>query len=257
MRSTVRIVRRRTSGERLKFSSFRPMYAYHRASSSGVGATGWYVHSHASHRTRRSGPPRMSVLPGTSTTAPRTAAPHAGHARVFAPAGTVSSSPPPRRAVDFNCPSTIAVRSTAPPREHGARIALTIGGMRIGFVVPARGGSKGLVGKNLRTVAGTSVVGRAVAVANRALRRRGGLGTVIVDTDAEDIAAEGRRWGAAVPFLRPPELARDDTPTVVNVMHAVERLGKSTLDVVVLLQPTSPLRSVDDVLRCIDALGTR
>lgn len=125
--------------------------------------------------------------------------------------------------------------------------------MRIVFVVPARGGSKGLPGKNLRTVAGTSLVGRAVAVARRALRRAGGDGAVVVDTDDGSIAREGRSWGAEVPFLRPPELATDTASTVDVVLHLLSRLPPA--DVVVLLQPTSPLRAEEDVARCLAALG--
>lgn len=118
--------------------------------------------------------------------------------------------------------------------------------------VPARGGSKGLGGKNLREVNGRSLVARAVDVGRGFLQRCGTDGLVLVDTDDERIAEEGRRCGADVPFLRPAALAADETPTLDTVLHAVDRLGAlgTTVDVVVLLQPTSPLRSVDDVLGC-------
>ena len=64
------------------------------------------------------------------------------------------------------------------------------------------------------------------------------------------IAAEGRRWGAEVPFLRPAELAQDATPTLDSVLHAAERLERergTAFDALVLLQPTSPLRTADDI----------
>jgi len=120
--------------------------------------------------------------------------------------------------------------------------------------IPARGGSKGIPRKNLRTLLGISLVGWAVLAARRS---RGLLGTgaalrILVDTDDEAIAQEGRAWGAEVPFLRPPELARDESPTAGSVVHAVERYRESgwAADGVILLQPTSPLRSAEDVVAC-------
>ncbi len=123
--------------------------------------------------------------------------------------------------------------------------------MRACFVIPARSGSKGLPGKNLLPVAGVSLVGHAARVARRAVHRLGLDGSVIIDTDSPEIGDEARRWGATLPFLRPSTLARDDTPTVASVRHLLSRLG--TFDVVVLLQPTSPLRSVEDVVACVAA----
>lgn len=128
--------------------------------------------------------------------------------------------------------------------------------MRVLIVVPARGGSKGLPGKNLRLVGDMSLVARAVRVGRQFLARTKLRGTVVVDTDDEAIAQEGRRWGADVPFLRPAALAGDATPMIENVLHLVTRLESVTghaFDAVVLLQPTSPLRSVDDVDLCWSA----
>jgi N-acetylneuraminate synthase/N,N'-diacetyllegionaminate synthase len=120
-------------------------------------------------------------------------------------------------------------------------------------LIPARGGSKGLRDKNLRTVAGLSLVGRAVLSA-REFGRLAGLRdlAVVLDTDSDAIAEEGRRWGAQVPFLRPTDLAGDEVPTAVSALAALERLGRAGLEVedVVLLQPTSPLRTGADVLAC-------
>lgn len=120
-------------------------------------------------------------------------------------------------------------------------------------LIPARGGSKGLPGKNLRPVGGISLVGRATLAA-REFARLAGLAEVrvFVDTDDETIAEEARRWGASVPFLRPPELAGDTVPTVVSVIAALERLesGGDRIRDVILLQPTSPLRTGEDILAC-------
>lgn len=126
--------------------------------------------------------------------------------------------------------------------------------MKILVVVPARGGSKGLPGKNLLPVGGVSMTGRAVRVGLAALRASGGEGRVLVDTDDAAIAEEGRRHGGEAPFLRPAELAGDAVPMADNVLHALSRLGDA-FDRVVLLQPTSPLRTADDVARGL-ALAT-
>lgn len=127
--------------------------------------------------------------------------------------------------------------------------------MRVLVHVPARAGSKGVPGKNLRTVGGISLVGRAVRVGRQFLRERGLEGKVVVDTDGEAIAEEAKRWGAAVPSLRAPELACDTAATVDVVLAALDRLDAmgERFDVVVLLQPTSPLRVVDDLGACFDA----
>lgn len=120
--------------------------------------------------------------------------------------------------------------------------------------IPARGGSKGIPRKNLRTMLGISLAGWAVLAARRTRALLGARAAtrILVDTDDEEIAREGRVWGAEVPFLRPAELARDESPTAASVVHAVERYRQSgwAADAVILLQPTSPLRSAEDVVAC-------
>lgn len=107
-------------------------------------------------------------------------------------------------------------------------------------IIPARGGSKGLPGKNLLPLAGRSLVARAAAAA----RESGVVDRVILSTDSAAIADEGRRAGIEVPFLRPPALAQDDTPMLPVVLHAVEALEAEGWSpaIILLLQPTSPLR---------------
>lgn len=107
-------------------------------------------------------------------------------------------------------------------------------------IIPARGGSKGLPGKNLLPLAGQSLVARAAAVA----RESGVVDRVILSTDSDVIADEGRRAGIEVPFMRPPALARDDSPMLPVVLHALETLEADGWSgaIVLLLQPTSPLR---------------
>lgn len=123
--------------------------------------------------------------------------------------------------------------------------------MRLLIVVPARGGSKGVPRKNLQTVGGVSLVGRAVIRARSFLTKvQGGVqARILVDTDDPEIAEEGRRWGAEVPFLRVPELARDTTSTMDTVGGLLSRLGDPH-DALLLLQPTSPFARAEDVVRC-------
>lgn len=112
-------------------------------------------------------------------------------------------------------------------------------------VVPARGGSKGIPRKNVKLLAGKPLIAWTIeaAIASPMLAR------VIVSTDDEQIASVAREYGADVPFLRPAELARDDTPGIDPVLHALERLP--SYDAVILLQPTSPLRTTADIEGCI------
>ncbi len=122
------------------------------------------------------------------------------------------------------------------------------------LLIPARANSKGLPGKNLASVAGVSLVGRAVLAA-RAFLRTSGLedrARILVDTDGEQIGAEGRRWGGELPFLRPSELAADTTQTVDNVLHAWNRLEREA-QWLILLQPTSPMRRAEHVSACWNA----
>lgn len=112
-------------------------------------------------------------------------------------------------------------------------------------IIPARGGSRGLPGKHLRLLGGQPLIAHTVRAALGARR----VDRVIVSTDDAAIARAARRAGAEVPFLRPPELARDETPTLPVIQHAVEWLEAAgeRVDVVVTLQPTSPLRGAAEI----------
>jgi CMP-N,N'-diacetyllegionaminic acid synthase len=116
-------------------------------------------------------------------------------------------------------------------------------------VIPARGGSKGLPGKNLRRLGALSLIGHAVTSAREAQR----LDRFIVSTDSAEIAEEARRHGAEVPFLRPPELASDQAGMLGVLQHAVRWLESTGVrpDLVVTLQPTSPFRVGADIDRTI------
>jgi CMP-N,N'-diacetyllegionaminic acid synthase len=119
-------------------------------------------------------------------------------------------------------------------------------------LVPARGGSKGLPGKNVRPLHGRPLL----AFAADAARASGVIDRVVLSTETEDIAAVGRAAGLETPFLRPAHLAADDTPMLPVIEHAVDTLAADgwTADIIVLLQPTSPLRTGAHVRRSVEML---
>src|SRR3954451_10687616 len=102
-------------------------------------------------------------------------------------------------------------------------------------VVPARGGSKGLPGKNIRPLAGLPLLEHSVKLAQLCPE----IDRTIVSTDSEEIAEIARAVGAEVPFLRPAKLARDETPMLPVLRHALGELD-GAWDLVLLLDPTSP-----------------
>ncbi|SEH53640.1 cytidylyltransferase domain-containing protein [Magnetospirillum fulvum] len=115
-------------------------------------------------------------------------------------------------------------------------------------VIPARGGSKGIPRKNLARIGGHPLLTWTVAAALES----GCLDRVIVSTDDTEIAAVARDAGAEVPFLRPAELARDDTPSLAVVTHMVAALAAQgwEAEMITLLQPTSPFRTGADIRAC-------
>jgi CMP-N,N'-diacetyllegionaminic acid synthase len=120
-------------------------------------------------------------------------------------------------------------------------------------VITARGGSKGLPGKNLRVLAGKPLVAHTIDAAchSRAFDR------LILSTDDDAIAAAGRACGCDVPFMRPADLARDETPHLPVLQHAVQWLrdhDRYEPDAVMILQPTSPLRRAADIRESIAIL---
>jgi CMP-N-acetylneuraminic acid synthetase len=125
--------------------------------------------------------------------------------------------------------------------------------LRVLGLVPARGGSKGVRRKNLRPLAGKPLL-QYTAEAARAAER---LARVLLSTDDPEIAEVGRRCGLWAPFLRPPDLAADETPMFPVVAHALDWLrGEGEeFDAVCLLQPTSPLRRATDIDACVDRLA--
>jgi CMP-N,N'-diacetyllegionaminic acid synthase len=121
-------------------------------------------------------------------------------------------------------------------------------------VIPARGGSKGVPGKNLREVAGKPLIAYTIDAA-RASRR---LNRLVLSTDDAAIADAGRTLGVEVPFMRPAELASDDAPMLVVLQHAMNEMAARgcAADTVVLLQPTSPLRLSSHIDTAVDLLAS-
>lgn len=118
--------------------------------------------------------------------------------------------------------------------------------MKVLGVVTARGGSKGLPGKNLKLLGGKPLIAYTIeaAVASQALDR------LILSTEDDAIAEAARALGCEVPFTRPAELAQDETPHLPVIQHAVRWLDDQAgyrPDAVMILQPTSPLRAPADI----------
>ena len=113
-------------------------------------------------------------------------------------------------------------------------------------IIPARGGSKGLPGKNVRPLNGKPLLAYAVEAALKAKH----IDRVIISTDDEEIARFAVEYGAELPFMRPAELASDTAMAIDNYIYTIGRLEKEDgklIDAFVVLQPTSPLRIAEDI----------
>lgn len=124
---------------------------------------------------------------------------------------------------------------------------------RVLGIVPARGGSKGVPRKNIIDVAGKPLIAYTIeaGLASETITR------VIVSTEDAEIAEVARAHGADVPFMRPAELATDQAKSLPVVQHAVEAAETEDgqrYDVIVLLQPTTPLRTAGDIDACVGML---
>lgn len=129
-------------------------------------------------------------------------------------------------------------------------------GCKVLAIIPARGGSKGLPGKNIKPLCGKPLIAYTIeaALAAKSVER------VILTTDDESIATAARKYGVEVPFMRPTELAQDDSSAVDVYRYTLERLNKgcsAAYDEFVVLQPTSPLRTASDIDAAIDLFRSR
>ena len=116
-----------------------------------------------------------------------------------------------------------------------------IEGKSVLAIIPARGGSKGVPRKNIRVLAGRPLIAWTIEEAKKSRY----IDRLILSSDDPEIIRVAGEWGCEAPFVRPPELARDDTPGIDPVLHALGELP--SYDYVVLLQPTSPLRTAEDI----------
>jgi len=130
--------------------------------------------------------------------------------------------------------------------------------MHVLAVITARGGSTTLPRKNILPFCGKPMIAYSIEAALNARRAGAAIDRVIVSTDDAEIADVSRKFGADVPFMRPPELAKSDTPSLPVVQHAIafaEQQSGLTYDWILLLQPTSPLRTEDDILAALGLIA--
>lgn len=124
--------------------------------------------------------------------------------------------------------------------------------MRLGLI-PARGGSKGIPRKNIYPINGKPLIAYSIEAAVEA-KKSGCIDRVIVSTEDREIAELSLKYGAEVPFMRPDELASDQSKSVDCMIHAVQyykSIGEE-YDDIVLLQPTSPMRQAQDIAAAIE-----
>jgi CMP-N,N'-diacetyllegionaminic acid synthase len=112
-------------------------------------------------------------------------------------------------------------------------------------LIPARGGSKGLPGKNIKPLCGKPLIAWTIEQAKKSRY----LDDIIISTDSEKIADISLRYGARVPFLRPKELGTDTATAIDVILYALDYLERQDRlpDLIMLLQPTSPLREPEDI----------
>ncbi len=135
---------------------------------------------------------------------------------------------------------------TASASQPGSSRPLVLG------IVPARGGSKGVPRKNVRMLAGRPLLAYTAAAA----KASGVCDRIVLSTDDPDIEAVGRACGLEVPFLRPAELATDESAMLPVLQHVLEMLAREPWrpDIVLVLQPTSPLRQPEHIRRAVEHL---
>ena len=123
-------------------------------------------------------------------------------------------------------------------------------------IIPARGGSKAIPHKNIKLLAGKPLIAWTIEAAINCRK----LSRVIVSTDDPEIAKVALQCGAEVPFLRPAELARDESSSlsvVLHLVHWLEEQGSHVPEYVLLLQPTSPFRTTEDIEAAIESANSR
>ena len=118
-------------------------------------------------------------------------------------------------------------------------------GKRILALIPARGGSKGIKDKNITDLCGKPLIAYTIEAAKKSKY----IDMIIVSTNSEKIANISNKYGAAVPFMRPEGFSTDDASTIDVVLHTISffQQQKDAYNTMILLQPTSPLRTDEDI----------
>lgn len=127
--------------------------------------------------------------------------------------------------------------------------------MKVLGIIPARDGSKGMPKKNIRPLLNKPLIAWTIKQAQESRY----IDQVLVSTDSEEIAEISRSYGADVPFIRPKELATDSAKVMDVLIHALNwlEMNNSFYDLIILLQPTSPLRTSNDIDSAIELLFSR
>lgn len=136
--------------------------------------------------------------------------------------------------------------------ETGSRTGASLSTMNILAIIPARGGSKGILRKNIRLLAGLPLIAYSINAANESRF----VNRVVVSTEDPEIAEAAERLGGEVPFMRPPEFAQDESRDLEVFQHCLGWLQQHegyVPDVVVHLRPTAPLRTSLDIDRAVEA----
>lgn len=131
-----------------------------------------------------------------------------------------------------------------------------INGKLILAIIPARGGSKGIPKKNIKELNGKPLIAYTIEETKKSKY----VDRIIVSTDDKQIAKISRSYGADVPFIRPKELAQDDTPGIEPIIHCIESLKKNenyTTEYVCLLQCTSPFRKAEQIDEALERIACK
>jgi len=123
-------------------------------------------------------------------------------------------------------------------------------------IIPARAGSKGIPNKNIKELAGKPLIVHPIELA-KSIKE---INRIIISTDSEEIAKIAKQHGAEVPFIRPPELAKDDTPTLPVIQHCIKYMEEKEQykpDLILLLYPTCPLLKKETVQKAIELFNTK
>lgn len=119
-------------------------------------------------------------------------------------------------------------------------------------IIPARGGSKGIPNKNIMDICGKPLIAYTIEAGKKSKY----IDEIVISTDSNSVKAVAEKYGARIPYLRPEELSNDTAKSIDVILHAIDfyKNNNMTFDYIILLQPTSPLRTSEDVDKAIEKL---